>query len=209
MKPYLCIDVETAGKPEAVQREIMPAFEAAKNLKDEAKIAADIEAKEQVWLASGALDAARGEIIAVGLFGADLDAPKVILGPEKGILVSVRELATVYHDLTLVGHNLLGFDVPFMCRRMWVHGIKPPAHWLDCTPWKANKWSFDTMLAWACGNREQRVSLDMLAWALGCGRKNGSGKDFAKLLETDREAAIRYLVQDLTLTEAVYLKLQL
>lgn len=209
MKPYLILDLESRPVPEARQREVMPVFDVPKTIKDSAKIEAALIEKEQAWLASGALDAARGEIIAVGLLGADLDAPKVILGPEKGILVSVRELSTVHHDLTLVGHNLLGFDVPFMCRRMWVHGIKPPAHWLDCTPWKANKWSFDTMLAWACGNREQRVSLDMLAWALGCGRKNGSGKDFAKLLETDRAAAIGYLMNDLVLTEAVYLKMQL
>lgn len=208
MKPYLILDLESQPAPEARQREVMPVFDVPKTIKDPAKIESALIEKEQAWLASGALDAARGEIIAVGLLGADLDAPKVILGPEKGILVSVRELSTVHHDLTLVGHNLLGFDVPFLCRRMWVHGIKPPAHWLDCTPWKANKWSFDTMLAWACGNREQRVSLDMLAWALGCGRKNGSGKDFAKLLETDREAAIGYLTNDLVLTEAVYLKMQ-
>lgn len=206
MKPYICIDVETRALPEAIQREVMPTEWPLGNTKDPEKVKAAIAEKEQAWLSGAALDAARSEILAVGMVGADLNAPTVTLGTERGILEHVRACATEYSDLTLVGHNLLGFDVPLLCRRMWKHGIKPPVHWLDCTPWKA-KWAFDTMLAWSCGNRDQRIGLDLLAWHLGVGRKTGKGSDFAKLYETDRDKALAYLRNDLELTEAVYLKM--
>jgi 3'-5' exonuclease len=205
MKNYWVIDCETSGLPEAVQREIAPDFEAGKNLRDPDKIAAAIAEKKQAWLDGAALDATRCQILAIGLAGADLTDPKLLhAGTEHGMLTHLRELATVYHDLTLVGHNILGFDIPLLCRRMWKHGISPPARWIDCSTWRAT-WAYDTMVAWSCGNRDQRISLDVLAWHLGCGRKNGSGADFAKLYQTDREKALEYLRNDLMLTEQVYL----
>lgn len=206
MKPYLVIDIETRGYPEAIQREVMPTEWPLGNVKDPEKVKSAIAEKEQAWLAGAALDASRSEILAVGMAGAGLDAPTVTEGPERGILEYVRACATEYSDLTLVGHNLLGFDVPVLCRRMWRHGINPPVQWLDCTPWRA-KWAFDTMLAWTCGNRDQRIGLDLLAWHFGIGRKQGSGGDFSKLYETDKAKAIAYLRNDLELTEGVYLKM--
>lgn len=205
MKPYWILDLESSALPEAVQREIAPDFDAPKNLRDPDKIAAAIADKEKSWLDSAALDACRGQVLAIGLAGADMPEPKVLVGgTEHGMLTHVRDLATVYHDLTMVGHNLLGFDLPFLVRRMWKHGIPPPPRWLDLTQWRA-KWAFDTMLVWGCGNREQRISLDVLAWHLGLGRKNGTGADFAKLYEADREKAILYLKNDIALTEKCYL----
>ncbi len=207
MKPYWILDIETGPLPESVQREIAPGFEAGRNLKDPEKIKAAVAEKEAAWLAGAALDPTRCEILAVGVAEAALDTPEVLLGPEKDILDRVRHFATLYLEQTVVGHNLLGFDIPMLCRRMWRHGIAPPNRWLDCSSWRA-KWAFDTMLVWSCGNRDQRIGLDALAWHLGVGRKEGSGADFAKLFETDKAKALEYLRNDLALTEAVYLRMR-
>lgn len=205
MKPYWICDIETSGLPEALQREIMPLEWPLGNLKDPEKVKAAIAEKERSWLDSAALDACRGQVLAIGLAGADMPEPKILVGgTERGMLTNVRDLATVYNDLIMVGHNLLGFDLPFLVRRMWKHGIQPPSRWLDLTQWRA-KWAFDTMLAWSLGNREQRISLDLLAWVLLGKRKSGSGADFAMLYETDREKALTYLRNDLELTEQCYL----
>lgn len=207
MKPYIICDVETGPLPEAIQREIAPEFEAGKNLKDPEKIAAAIAEKERAWLEGAALDATRCEVLAIGLAGADFPEPKILCGGnEKDKLSHLRALATTYSDLIWVGHNILGFDFPILSRRMWKYEITPPRQWLDCTPWKA-QFAFDTMLAWSCGHRDQRISLDLLAWHLGVGRKTGNGKDFAKLYEIDQAKALDYLKNDLALTEAVYLKM--
>ncbi len=207
IKPYWILDTETGPLPESVQREIAPEFEAGRNLKDPEKIKAAVAEKEAAWLAGAALDPTRCEILAVGVAGGELESPWTILGTEKSILEEVRHMATLYLEQTVVGHNLLGFDIPLLCRRMWKHGIVPPAHWLDCSSWRA-RWAFDTMLVWSCGNRDQRISLDVLAWHLGVGRKQGSGDDFAKLFETDKAKALEYLRNDLALTEAVYLRMR-
>lgn len=204
---YYCLDIETAPLPEVVQREVMPKEWPLGNLKDPGKIQAAIEEKEKAWLESAALEATRGEVLIIG-FAYDQGTTAVIhQGSEKHKLETLLIHATTHSDCLIVGHNLLGFDIPFLCRRMWKHGITPPKHWLDTTPWKAT-WAFDTMLAWSCGNRDQRISLDMLAWHLGVGRKNGSGADFAKLYATNQEKALEYLRNDLKLTEACYLRMR-
>lgn len=206
---YIVLDIETSGLPEEKLLEIMPEFEPASNLKDPDKIAASIAAKRKDWLASAALDAHRAEVLAVGLKLESGEITAIHGIAEKEILASVIK-AVVHSNWAwdeIVGHNLLAFDIPFLCRRMWKHGIKPPGNWINCSPYKAD-WAFDTMLAWSCGNREQRISLDMLAWHLGVGRKSGTGKDFAATYKTDPKAALDYLTNDLLLTEKCYLKMR-
>lgn len=205
MKTHWTVDIETKALPESIQLEIEPEFEAGKNLKDQDKIAAAITEKRRAWLEQAPLEAVRGEVLAIGMIIDD--EPEIIHGMlEADILSLFRLRAAECSDRIIVGHNLLGFDLPFLCRRMWRHSIDPPKQWLDCSPYRA-KFAFDTMLAWSCGNREQRISLDLLAWHFGLGRKNGTGAAFAKLYETDRESALAYLRNDLELTEKVYLRM--
>jgi hypothetical protein len=63
----------------------------------------------------------------------------------------------------LIGHNAM-FDIGFMRRRCWVHGIKPPT-WFPALHARDGKDYGDTMTMWA-GYRE-RISLDRLCKALG------------------------------------------
>jgi len=204
-KDYWVLDIETKGLPESLQRQVMPSEWPLGNVKDPEKVKTAIAEKERSWLDCAPLEASRGEVLAIGVILDD--GPEIIHGmDEMTLLKFFRGKATEYSHRTVVGHNLLGFDIPFLCRRMWKHGIRPPTQWQDCTPWKA-KWAFDTMQYWSCGNRDQRIGLDLLAWHMGVGRKQGNGSDFAKLYETDKDKALEYIKNDLMLTEAVYLKM--
>ena len=206
--PHYILDIETRSLPPEKLAEIMPVFEAAKNLKDELKIEADIAAKKQSWLDSAALEAHRAELLAIGIL---MDGEYTIMHGmgERLMLAGLRDFAVKYAERTVVGHNLLGFDIPILVKRMLCHGITPPKPWTDCTPWKAS-WAFDTMTYWSMGGRDSRdrISLDMLAWALGVGRKTGSGADFAALYAESKEKAVEYLKNDLKLTEGCYQKLR-
>jgi DNA polymerase elongation subunit (family B) len=71
-------------------------------------------------------------------------------------------LMNFFSDLTdigrgvLVGHNIIGFDLPFMWKRCMVLGIKPPA-WFPRNPSKySSEMVRDTMLLWDQDQRARR-----------------------------------------------------
>lgn len=68
----------------------------------------------------------------------------------------------------LCGHNIREFDIPFLCRRMLVHGIPLPSI-LDIggkKPWQVTH-LFDTFEWWKFGDLKTYTSLDLLSYALG------------------------------------------
>lgn len=68
----------------------------------------------------------------------------------------------------LVGHNIKEFDVPYLCRRMMVHGICLPEI-VDCAglkPWETPQF-VDTMELWKFGDNKSFTSLDLLAARFG------------------------------------------
>lgn len=63
----------------------------------------------------------------------------------------------------LCGHNIKEFDVPYLCRRMLVHGIPLPSA-LDLSgkkPWEVQH--IDTMQLWKFGDIKSFTSLKLLA----------------------------------------------
>jgi DNA polymerase elongation subunit (family B) len=77
-----------------------------------------------------------------------------------------------YHSETLVGHNIIGFDIGFLRKRAIALGVKlPSAHKLPRDPKPWDKKLHDTMVMWAgSGNR---VSLDDLCDILSIPGKDG------------------------------------
>ena len=79
-------------------------------------------------------------------------------------------------ETTFVGHNIIGFDMPFLTKRALVLGVKlPPEHiWpRNLRPWDTKV--FDTMTAF--GNGKEFISLDNLARNLGIkGKGETTGK---------------------------------
>lgn len=144
-----------------------------------------------------ALDATTGQVLAIGLKS---EKGSVILDSlnEDDLLKQFWDKAAKCEstDRSLVGHNVLGFDLPFLARRSWMRGIdfQMPRNCIK-----------DTMKVWGCNCYSDTISLDRLARALGLdGKLDGvSGADFARLWNgepEEKELARKYLMQDLDVT---------
>lgn len=194
----LIFDIETQALPIEQILHLTPEFTAARNLKDPEKISADVAAKRVAWLDECALRAETCRVLCVGMIIEDTFAcgegdEAMMIGRLWKIL---DEQLMVGNEV--VGFNCLGFDFPVLIRRSHILGVRVPttirrrhrgrAYWHEGIR--------DLMEEWTCGNREQRISLDNLAKALGVGAKNGSGKDFAALYAAEREKALEYLRND-------------
>ena len=100
------------------------------------------------------------------------------------------------------------FDVGFMRRRCWVHGIKPPT-WFPALYARDGRDYGDTMTTWA-GYRE-RISLDRLCKALGVPSPKVDGMDGGAVFglwqagEFDKIAA--YNAADVEAVRQVWLRL--
>jgi hypothetical protein len=165
----------------------------------EAKYKDYLQTAKQEFINKAALDPTTGSVLAIGL-KSDKGAAILDSVNEEKLLVDFWKKAAECEAAgrSLVGHNCLGFDLPFLMRRSWINGIDVP----KLTVVK------DTMKVWACGAYGEWISLDRLAKALGVGAKTEgiTGADFARLwngTEEQHKQAREYLIDDLNLTWAV------
>jgi len=109
------------------------------------------------------------------------------------------------HDVTFCGHNLAGFDLPFLKHRSIIHGIKPPKSLLqamNAKPW--DSCIVDTMLMWN-SSRDKYASMDKLCKALGIQGKEGfDGSMVAETWPIDPQKVIEYCRDDVRRTRAIY-----
>lgn len=105
----------------------------------------------------------------------------------------------------LVGHNILGFDLPYLIRWSIYNGVVVPA---EATPFgvRGNGKYFpdmyiDTMTCMGAGEWGHRISLDMASRACGFQGKNGNGKWFYQMSQDDKE---QYLANDVRQTKALF-----
>lgn len=116
---------------------------------------------------------------------------------ERGIIVN--------HDLTVVGHNVAGFDLPFLKHRSLIHNVKPPAQILKAM--SAKIWDSciaDTMLMWS-SDREKRVSMDKLCDAFGIpGKGDFNGSMVADTWPLDPQKVVAYCCEDVHRTRAIF-----
>jgi DNA polymerase III epsilon subunit-like protein len=103
----------------------------------------------------------------------------------------------------IVGFNINRFDLPFLLRRSWHHGVKPPDGIFTTRGYPNPELFVDLAVEWACGDRQEFIKLDTLAKFLGVGAKNGEGKDSAMLWATERKLAVAYLKNDLELAARI------
>jgi len=105
----------------------------------------------------------------------------------------------------IVGHNVAGFDLPFIYQRCLVNGISARPV-VDFGSYNIPS-VFDTMRRWFFGDRG-RVSLDDLAWALGIESSKTAEADGSKVYElyaAGRLAEVReYNLRDVRVTRKVY-----
>jgi hypothetical protein len=143
----LFFDIETIGLPNAM--DFIETPQAKKNLKDPAKIAADIEAKTAKALDKAGLDPDLGSIrlisMRIGVYG---DTEIILIPAKKYTTKKLDALRAKYPDISVrvmseekaleafwgnlamcngcnVGYNQLGFDFPFIMRRSMDLGVEP------------------------------------------------------------------------------------
>ena len=193
---------------------------------DRAAVAENIEtARSEAWQTfrdRAALSPLTGRVLAVGWWNPDMpdsDAATILEGSE-----SVSEKEVIEHFLSLadavlsdggllVGHNIIGFDLPFLLRRGLKYGIRLPKTITNALAQYRPASLIDTMREWQFGNRaEGFVKLDQLAAFFGTRRKNGDGADFHKKFfgaPEERHEALEYLNNDVMMTVEVAQKMGL
>lgn len=194
MSAYI-FDIETCPLPPEELAVLEPKLAPAKNLKDPEKIAADIAAKRAAWLEDAALSAITGRVLAVG----------VLRGEEPEIFHGYDEHANIgaFWDLiheggSFAGFNVASFDLPFLVRRSWKLGIPiPPIR--SGRHWSGN--FIDLRDVWGLGEYHPEGSLDMISRHLGFPGKDSNGKLFHQLYIDDVGAALKYLANDLYMTQ--------
>ena len=109
---------------------------------------------------------------------------------------------------TICGHNVAGFDLPFLKHRSLKHGVKPAPALLNAM--SAKPWDTciaDTMLMW-CSDSQKRVSMDKLCKFFGIpGKGDFDGSMVAATWPTDPQKVIDYCKQDVERTRAIYKRL--
>ena len=215
-------NIKDAAKIAAKIEEARQKFETAK-----ASVAENIEAaKVKEWNTfkdKAALSPLTGRVLAIGWINpstAEYDCEYIFDNPvapvpEKELIEDFLSMAdAVLSDKgSLIGHNIIGFDLPFLLRRGLKHGIRPPKTITNSLAQYRPTNLIDTMLAWGFGSRtEKYVTLDALAAFFGCRRKTGDGKDFAKKFfgtAEEREESLAYMQNDVTMTAQIARKMQL
>lgn len=185
----------------------------------------DIAAEEERCYALGALSATSGRVLSIAVhvgpipglefpglevtesehvFGIDRD------GFEQAEKRALLDFLALLKDFDcecdeLVGHNVLGFDLPFIFQRCLVHEIqvRPFVNLADYNV----RGVFDTMHRWWLGAR-RHVSLDDVAWALGLESSKTAEVEGSKvfdLYQAGRLEHIRdYNLNDVRVTRKIY-----
>ena len=185
----------------------------------------DIAAEEERCYALGALSATSGRVLSIAVHvgpipglefpGLEIAASEHVFGidrdgfeqSEKRALLDFLALLKDFDcDCDeLVGHNILGFDLPFIFQRCLVHEIqvRPFVNLADYNV----RGVFDTMHRWWLGAR-RHVSLDDVAWALGLESSKTSEVEGSKvfdLYQAGRLEHIRdYNLNDVRVTRRIY-----
>jgi len=178
----LFIDIETIpSQSPAVHAKIAEGITPPGNISKAETIEAWIKEKKpelvKEAIAKTSFDGATGHVCCIGWAWDDSGAKTQVIGEvghEAGLLSNVvalldkEAMERQYGSPTLIGHNVINFDIRFLWQRAIVLGVRMPA-WFprDPKPWGNDV--FDTMTAFA-GARNM-IGMDRLCEALGMGGK--------------------------------------
>jgi len=132
---------------------------------------------------------------------------------EKKLLLDFSVMLTNWDKAGryLCGHNIREFDVPYLCRRMLIHGINLPPM-LDIgglKPWEVRH--LDTLQLWKFGDYKHYTSLKLLAWCFGIPspKSDIDGSEVARVYYEEQDLAriVAYCERDVVTVARLYLKL--
>ena len=212
---------------QAKVNEKVAAVKAPSNYKDEAKIAEYVEAKknEIYGEATDMLEEAISKTSFSGLYGRiacicyaiDDGEVHALAFDEKTIIEQfyerIYDAANTYlpdgrvasEIITFCGHNVVGFDLPFLKHRSIILGVLPPPSFLKA--FSAKPWGTevaDTMLMWST-DPHKRGSMDRLCKAFGIpGKGDFDGSMVAATWPVDPEKVIDYCKDDVRRTRQMY-----
>jgi len=222
------MDIETLTLPDFRER-IGPQLERLMKLgnmrlEQQQRYLEDIAAEEERCYQLGSLSATSGRVLSIAVhrgpipgldFGVEQPQSEHVFGidedgfeqDEKKSLLAFLEFMKDFDCDTdeLVGHNLIGFDLPFIFQRCLVHCISAKPL-VDLSEFRV-RGVFDTMHHWWLGAK-RFVSLDDVAWALGIESSKTATAEGSKvfdLYQAGKLAEIReYNLNDVRVTRKVY-----
>ncbi len=228
--PRACtFDIETLTLPDFRER-VGPQLERLirlgnMRLEQQQRYLEDIAAEEERCYALGSLNATSGRVLSIALhvgpipglefsgieqhqsehvFGIDRD------GYEQDEKKALLEFLAFMKDFDLntdelVGHNIIGFDLPFIFQRCLVHAIQVRP-FVNLSEYNVAG-VFDTMHRWWLGAK-RHVSLDDLAWALGIESSKTSEVEGSKVFDLYQAGKLElireYNLNDVRVTRKVY-----
>lgn len=188
----------------------------------------DQSAEEDRAYRSGSLTATSGRVLSIAVHvgpvagveidGVDQSESEHVFGidgdgqeqPEQQALADFLALMRSFDpDIDeIVGHNVIGFDLPFIFQRCLINNITARP-FVNLSEFNV-RGVYDTMHRWWLGSKN-RVALDDLAWALGIPSSKTDeveGSRVFELYEAGRLAEIReYNLNDVRVTRKVYERL--
>lgn len=222
------MDIETLAVPEFRER-VAPQLERMVRLgnmriEQQERYFEDAQMEAERVYQLGALSAATGRIISIAVhagpipgldfggeqaqtervFGIDVDGNEQ---DEKESLLTFLDFLRDFDPESdeIVGHNIIGFDLPFIFQRCLVHCISAKPL-VDLGEYRV-RGVFDTMHHWWLGARKY-ASLDDIAWALGIESSKTATAEGSKvfdLYQAGKLAEIRdYNLNDVRVTRKVY-----
>ena len=142
---------------------------------------------------------------------------KTIAHPEEELVL--EEFSQVLHKHypslarhRLCGHNIKSFDIPYLCRRMLIHGMELHTQ-LDVAglkPWEIPH--LDTMELWQFGDRRSFASLKLLSAIFGIPspKTDIDGSEVGRVFweDNDLERIAAYCARDVVSTARIVLHLR-
>lgn len=183
----------------------------------------EMEMPQTIFEERAGIYAEFGKIVCIGLgYISKQDGQQVVRlkaiqnDDEKALL---EEFCTIIEQFEIqnksfqfCGHNIKEFDIPYICRRLIVHGIKLPKclNISGLKPWQVNH--LDTLELWRFGDYKSYVSLDLLATILQLpsSKSDFDGSEVGAIYwkEKDLPRIASYCLKDVYTTTLVYLKLK-
>jgi predicted PolB exonuclease-like 3'-5' exonuclease len=155
-----------------------------------------------------ALNGALAQVFCIG-WAIDNEPVQVFYSSDESAVL--EEFCAIFKGLlhtdtyTIVGHNVLNFDLRVLRQRLFVRKIQPPR--MDLFPrtrYPDNV--FDTMTAFCGYDPQARISLDLLAKVFGFEGKQGmdGSQVYDYYLAGMRQEIADYCKQDVEITRGVY-----
>lgn len=185
----------------------------------------DIAAEEERCYELGSLSATSGRVLSIALHAGaipGLEFPGVGPNPSEHVFgidrygseqdekQALLEFVQFMKDFDpdcdeLVGHNIIGFDLPFIFQRCLAHSIRVRP-FVNLGEYNV-RGVFDTMHRWWLGAK-RHVSLDDIAWALGIESSKTDEVEGSKVYELYQKGRLdlirEYNLNDVRLTRKVY-----